>query len=97
MKHEVLKKRPAAAISTLDDTPTIAGYFAAIAPVPSNFSSKSSNALLAAFDPSNNAISADLVQKSNKKLRGSKEQDIKDLRVVAKDAWCEYRTSNQSM
>ncbi|KAK4512350.1 Chitinase 4 [Mucor velutinosus] len=81
------QKRPAAAISTLDDTPTIAGYFAAIAPVPSNFSSKSSNALLAAFDPSNNAISADLVQKSNKKLRGSKEQDIKDLRVVAKDAW----------
>ncbi|KAK4515986.1 pheromone processing endoprotease [Mucor velutinosus] len=69
----------------------------AIAPVPSNFSSKSSNALLTAFDPSNSAISADLVQKSNKKLRGSKEQDIKDLRVVAKDAWCEYRTSNQSM
>ncbi|GAN05556.1 hypothetical protein MAM1_0095c05027 [Mucor ambiguus] len=84
---QVPQKRPALAISTLGDTPTIAGYFPAITPVPENYHPNSSDALLTAFHPDSNVIPADHVKQSNKKLHGNKEQFIKDLRVVAKDAW----------
>ncbi|KAL9536481.1 hypothetical protein MBANPS3_012620, partial [Mucor bainieri] len=69
------------------ETPSISEYFPAVAPVPTNFNSTASDALLNVFDPNTDDISPALVQKSNKKPRYNKDKYLKDLREAARDAW----------